>query len=370
MKSMMLYPPLRNAGAVVREAFAWWISELRDLIPESLRRGSSRRPDLFITLDTTQGGAALVLVSAAEAGYGEGVRIPLSAVGSESRPAEVSALLSDARHRLTVALLTPKQVFRTKLRLPAAAAPMLQRVVGHEIERLVPLDPAELRFACRVVARDPEAGRLVAEVAIVRKAVLDRLASEARWLGVELAAIRVSGETERAGFDFLPFAATAGGGGFTRRKLPRLLEAAAGALCVAALGIHLLQLGFLRDQLATEIPEARKAAEAVEAMRRELNAAVERRRFLAEKARMPSPARILAKVTHLLPDDSWVFEFSLHEREIRLHGISPSASDLVPRIDASSFFRNARFRSPTTQALGGKGERFDISFDLKPEDGP
>jgi hypothetical protein len=57
----------------------------------------------------------------------------------------------------------------------------------------------------------------------------------------------------------------------------------------------------------------------------------------------------------------------LRGHNVELIGFSPRATDLISRVEGSTPFEKPQFRSPITLAPDGKGERFDLSFEVKSE---
>jgi general secretion pathway protein L len=70
-------------------------------------------------------------------------------------------------------------------------------------------------------------------------------------------------------------------------------------------------------------------------------------------------------VTRLLPDDVWLHQFEVIEREVRIAGYAPNAATLVGALESSPLFQNVRFRAPITKATPGGLDRFELSADLR-----
>jgi general secretion pathway protein L len=122
------------------------------------------------------------------------------------------------------------------------------------------------------------------------------------------------------------------------------------------------------DGLKVEITAAKRAADSTAKLRAESERLIEEGRFLADRKRQaPSPLRTLEELSRLLPDDTWLVEFSISGGQGRMAGFSAAASKLIPLIEDSNGFRNARFRSPVTPTPTGDSERFDLAFDLQTE---
>ncbi len=75
---------------------------------------------------------------------------------------------------------------------------------------------------------------------------------------------------------------------------------------------------------------------------------------------------MLATVTELLPDDTVLTEFSLHQGKLGISGQSPAAAQLIPALAASPTFRNPTFAAPVTRAPDGHTDQFVIHAELTP----
>ena len=74
-------------------------------------------------------------------------------------------------------------------------------------------------------------------------------------------------------------------------------------------------------------------------------------------------ADYLHEVTTLLPEDAYLTTFRLRGSQIQLDGFARAASELIPKLEASAYFKGTKFGSPTTKAQGR--DRFSISMELE-----
>jgi Tfp pilus assembly protein PilN len=72
---------------------------------------------------------------------------------------------------------------------------------------------------------------------------------------------------------------------------------------------------------------------------------------------------VLKELTVLLPDSVWVKSMNLSGDAVKIQGEAQSASDLIPLLEASPIFTNARFLSTITKIKNGQ-ESFSIGFDI------
>ena len=256
------------------------------------------------------------------------------------------------------------ELLRRMVKLPAAASRNLKNILKFELERVSPLDPEQISFDYSVVGRDKEANRLDVELRILKREVVDKAVAACRALGLEPQAIGFMGGSEQMAERDFPVSQTASlRGQWQTWRVPALSS------LVVVLGIGALLATYSREQdtldaLSDQITAAKSRALVVEHLQDEINKSNLGMAFLAQQKQSPLLVKILAEVTRALPDNTWLVEFELHGREVRIHGYSPAASSLIALFDNSQFFTNAQFRAPLMQGQNGL-ERFDLSFDVK-----
>ncbi|MCU7846060.1 MAG: PilN domain-containing protein [Candidatus Thiodiazotropha sp. (ex Monitilora ramsayi)] len=136
-------------------------------------------------------------------------------------------------------------------------------------------------------------------------------------------------------------------------------------LLLANLALPIWQKSTYAKKLEMEVDEFKqKSAEAV-ALRKKVDQAKLENKFLEEKKRDTFQIlQILNELTMVVPDDTWVSNFEVRDKEVHLHGQSVASASLISLIDASQLFNNVSFRSPVTQNRKNNTERFHISAEL------
>ena len=86
--------------------------------------------------------------------------------------------------------------------------------------------------------------------------------------------------------------------------------------------------------------------------------------LLEQRQRELDPLFLLDELTGLVPDSMWVSQLSVRGRNVELIGYSPRVRDLIARIQDHDIFYDPKLRSPITMSADGRGERFDVSFDV------
>jgi general secretion pathway protein L len=88
----------------------------------------------------------------------------------------------------------------------------------------------------------------------------------------------------------------------------------------------------------------------VEALRRRITGAGSGGDAIStETRRLGDALEALAAVTEILPDDSYLTEFTMRERKMTLSGLSASAPRLISLLSADPRIRNPAFTAPVTR---------------------
>ncbi|MGE5269918.1 MAG: PilN domain-containing protein [Thiohalocapsa sp.] len=348
---------LPDADAL-RRAVAWWLAELRALLPGRLGEYGGGRPAI---LEFSANGAALELPNrSAEAAD----RLPLDGLDSpEARDRVQSALRARRTGDDVVVRLDPSLLLRSSVTLPLAAERSLRQIVEHQLDRLVPLPPEAVYFECRVRSRSPAAKTLNVELACVTRASIEEAVALATSLGLVPRLAVAAGDGAAVEPPMVLWRAAGAEQSRRSRRLKRGLELAAALLIVIAYGTSVYRLDEAQDELEAEVAQATKAATAVREQVRQQTEAQNALALLHARLKEPSPLALLDQLTTAIPDSAWVAQLTLLKGNIEIIGYSANVTDLVLGIDKSDAFKNVGFRSPTTLSPDGKGQRFDLSFE-------
>jgi general secretion pathway protein L len=348
--------------ALVRAFFDWWIAELANFVPGSVRHRLHRlgqRGSLVLALGPTE--VALT--------HEQGSRV--------RRLALVDPASGGARQELAAALgrgafswrkppvclrLPAGGALRNIIAVPLAAEPNLREVIAYELDRHTPFKAQDVHFALRVVGRDTAVQRLRVELTTMSRAAVDAAIAAAR------------------NFGFKPDRVEIGGSDPTKPSSPLVLEdekpvthhfgrglniaLAAAVLILAAIAVYLpYQTDELRAaRIETKLAEVKTKTAELKRIIGEIAALREDGTFLINrKRRAPNVSEILAAITTVMPDETWLVEFQLSAAELQLAGFSASASNLIGFLEHTPIFRNTAFRSPVTQDPASQRERFHIA---------
>ena len=295
------------------EFFEWWVGQLADLVPARFRGRA--------------GGTDALVADAGEPGL---LTLRRRRRGTEQRLAQLrldepgglslrAALNGRPRGEPVVLRLAPAQVLERAVTLPLAAERDLDRVLGYEMERLTPFSADEVFWGFSVRERDRTRARLLLRLTMVPRAsvagVLDMLAaSGARPVQLESAAADGPRVMRLAHAD--PSARA--------RLAQRGLVAAAGVLLLLVLVSPFLRQSLALADMSERLDQMAPRIAQVDLLRRRISGAgAGGDAVAAETRRLGDTLLALAAVTEILPDDSYLTEFTMRERKMTLSGLAP-----------------------------------------------
>lgn len=345
-------------GEAASAFLRWWLVELAACVPGPVRR-RLRAPELPI-LDLTEREAVLSVPSAS--GWRVAARSVLDPHGG--LPESFAAALRrsahpDGRVRLR---LGQGLAFVRHLDLPQSAGRRLGEILVHEIDRRTPFAAGDVRFGWSARPAASGGQRLDVALVVAKRAVVDRAVSMAEAAGTVVGSVGIVDDDGTV--DLLRTGSTRTA--HRRRRARAVLAAVAAASVAAAVATGVLQARREAAAIAQALDAAK--AESAEADRLAAEAAALRERVerLSEPAERPRAVEVLAAVTDLLPDDTWLDGFTMDGGGIVLVGFSADAARLPGLIEASGRFSNVRFRAPLTRIAEGDIDRFEISAELIP----
>ena len=73
---------------------------------------------------------------------------------------------------------------------------------------------------------------------------------------------------------------------------------------------------------------------------------------------------VLKELSEVVPKDAYLTTFRFRSGKVELEGFAKSASDLVPMLERSPYFKNAQFTSPVTKVQDNQ-ERFSLATEIE-----
>jgi|SRR5580658_4357272 general secretion pathway protein L len=338
-------------------AWAWWLGEVRGLVPSALRRRVVSSPPVLV-LEFERDGVALIRrVGEAEFPHG---RIGADEASGES-PAQLVAALAGCRPDRVELRLPATRVLHQRLTLPLASPRRLSSLLRFELDRQTPFTPEQVYSAARIVARDRTARRMCAELVLVKRAVADWALDSARRWGLTPYRLGIQGESGWV-LDFRPERPRKPAF-HVRHGVSAVLAASTVALTVAAWYVHLEAQSAYAEALAAELARSRAAAEATKAIQKEIEKREARLAFLAGRRQAIGAGAVLEDLAERLPDDSWVSGFELTGKTLRIQGFSAEPAALPGLLGQSALLAGIHSSAPPLPAGYGI-QRFDLSVDL------
>lgn len=353
-----------DLGGALRTFLRWWLGELAELVPGSLRR-------------MVAGSGAIMVIrigpwNAVIDRLSRGERTELGTLNlSDTVEAQRMILdnLIDGWRGPVAVTLPAERVLHKILDLPLAAETELADLLRFELDRQTPFSPEQAFYDCRVVHRDKSSGRMRVELAVAPREAVQHALGTAQRLGIEPDLVTASGDEDAP----VPFdlSGTAKRGKFSvSLLLSGGLALAAAVLLAMAVALPLRWQGAAAEDAEKVLVEARAAAREATDLRQTLEERRQDARFLIDrKLQTPMAVSVLADLTELLPDDSYLFEFLLKDGRVRVRGYAPAAATLLELFERHPHFSSARFESPVTTVPGIDKERFDLSVAVSVEGG-
>jgi general secretion pathway protein L len=325
---------------------SWWLARMSELFPRFLADASGRAPDGIVVASDTSDNVTVWLRR-------KGREEPLT-LGVAARMAA----------RRAVFLRPPAAVVLEKQHLvPTASRRDLAQLLRHELGRISPF-PAEALFwhwQGRVRATD----RTRTEIALTMvpkaavAAALDKLAE----VGIQPRFLEV-GPPERS--RLLPINDSSDG----RNPIQHLVHGLAwvcGCLAAGVLLLPFLLQAFALHATDNAIEALQPNVAQFETLRRGMTADGAGREILMhEMQRTGDVLQVLAMVTRVLPDDTYLTDFSLRSRHLTIGGRSASAPRLITGLSADPAIRSAAFAAPVTRVEGATSDVFSIQGEIAP----
>ena len=343
-----------GGGCLLVEFLEWWGGQLRDLVPAHWLTQPGGADALIadvsvpgiLTMRRRRGGMEQRLTEL----HGDDAGSPGLRAAVAGRPRGEPVLLRVA----------PAIVLERAVSLPLAAERDLVRVLGYEMERLTPFAASELVWDHLVLLRDRARGRINLRLTMVQLAAVAQPMAMLQGLGVVPAALEAAMPD---GMRVLKL--THEGRPAQARLSIRSLAIAAGVLAALAIAspflrqaLHLAALRAQMDSMAPRIAQ-------VEALRQRIaGSSAGGDAVAAETRRLGDTLEAIAALTEVLPDDSYLTEFTMRERKMTMAGLGASAPRLISGLSADPRLRSPAFTAPVTKSETNHLDVFAIRAEL------
>ena len=332
-------------------AFSWWVDGLATALLDLEQRIRRRRR---FRLDRTTWPLVLTPLDGTRGESPDPIAIP------EAPSAEFfEQVRNRTRGSVFEIVVPPATLLERQLDpLPRESEPYVESVVRYQIEALFPWRGKDVLHATRI--GNTADGKIDVSVRATSRAAVEPALSIATACEASQALIASSGNTDGRP---APIPVFLGKGASARIEHAR---AAARYAIAALLVIGVCALGWTSfkrwsaagDLAAIEQAIADRRASLLRA--KSSHEATGTAGLHVRKLQGPLAVLMLEKLSHLLPDDTHLTDLSFEGERLRISGVSGQATELVPLLEKSGFFRNASFYAPTTRMAGKSADRFSI----------
>jgi general secretion pathway protein L len=346
---------------MLREFFSWWFGQLADLLPPFLRRTAPTDADATVIAPVGQISRGIDAVAVGQRRNGKETPLGRFALGASG-----VAALPGASGRPTVLRLGEADVLGKTITLPLAAERELEQVLAFEMDRETPFRADQIYWSHRIAEIDRQNERISVRLQLLPKANLAPLLGALGQIGIVPERVEIADGPDAGAC--LPLLARQNS---ARPTVSRLIVPFAAACC-AALACATVVTPFVRQSIALaaldrQIASGHAAAAEAAHMRREIDELSRSADLIqSEREKVGQPLEILAAVTRVVPDDSYLTELELLQRKLTLSGRSAAAARLIGAFAADSEFRNPAFAAPVTRIEALRQEIFTIVAEVGP----
>ncbi|MDX2427559.1 MAG: PilN domain-containing protein [Xanthomonadales bacterium] len=356
----------RIANGSVGRFFSWWTEELRNAMPSELRtRMQYARRKLL--MQVSDGELVFSIDNAKSVQSLDSVPIDQD---SQLQTQQIRDLIQ--RHELAEVsrdlLLSEEVVLHTNVVMPLAAEANLRQALAYEMDRHTPFSADDVFFTWRNLNRDREAGQLHFDLYVTPREPVESQIEQLKRLGLSPTGVDVATSEGTMGINLLPEALRY----HIVNKQVRLNWAIAAVAVFLMIFVMAQSLWLREHQLAVigkAIENVRAEAMAVQQVRQQIDDATEAAGFLQNrKVENGYKVEMLAELTRILPDNTFLDRLSMNEGTTQMQGKSGNAQSLIELINNSPQFENASFRGPTRLDNRSGKEIFDLSADNSTKD--
>ncbi len=242
---------------------------------------------------------------------------------------------------------------------PLTVKENLSNVISYELDRLTPLSPERAFYDFRVLSEDDNRIRIL--LAAMKAETLQPYVEALRAKGIAIHRVAVIGAE---GMNLLDK-------GIHRTLKPPLALTLVLLAALAALGLFWLvsPLQIEEKRVAAidrEIASRKEEVNKIESLKKELNGVEQEITTIRNfKTSRPVMLDLLREMTRVLPKNAWLSRVRFTESTVEIEGYAASATDIVPKLEASKYFRKVEFASPTFRDVRLKADRFMIKMEIE-----
>ena len=340
----------------------WWTEELRQAMPTSwqqklqhaLRRATLvvRNDSLSVGVDENRSLETLEVFSMAQ-----------DAV-LQKQQVEDLLLKNELQEAPRFLLMELESVLNRELKLPLAAEANLAQVLSFEMDRQTPFRASDVYFDWKVLGRNSETGQLRLEIFVIPRIEVDQAVSAVTDRGFNLSGVDIIDGDKALGLNLLPAERR-----FRSVNRKARMNLALGAACAVLLAMVMAQSIYLREHQVAELEEAiaevQGEAREVMKIKKQIEESSEAAGFLAtRRAEVPLAIEVLADITRILPDDTYLDRLVITNSSVQLQGKSQNAQRLIELVNESGLLDEAAFRGSTRLDARSGLEIFEVNAEI------
>jgi general secretion pathway protein L len=349
----------RIQAGPVGKFFNWWLKELYQVMPASWqeRLKHARRR---VTFELNDESIALGVDSNRRH---ETLQAFSRTQDVSVQKQQVDDLLeeNDLNEAPEFLLLDINTVLSKAISLPLAAESNLPQVLAFEMDRQTPFKASGVYYDWKIIERGGTSGQLRLQLYVVPRPEVDELIKKVSDAGISLAGIDVLVGDNTMGLNLLPV-------GQRTRTVNRKarLNYALGAAAAVLLALVMAHSLYLREHQVAELEQAianvQGEARAVMRIKEQIEDTSEAAGFLAmRRGETPLAIEVLADVTRILPNDTYLDRLVIGKGTVQLQGKSQNAQQLIELVNESVLFEDAAFRGSTRLDARSGLEIFEVN---------
>jgi general secretion pathway protein L len=115
-----------------------------------------------------------------------------------------------------------------------------------------------------------------------------------------------------------------------------------------------------------EISARKDEVKKIEALKKDLEGVEKEVSTIRDfKANRPVVLNLMKEMTRALPKNTWLSRMRVTESTVEIEGYASSATDILPKLEASPFFKKVEFASPTFRDTRLNSDRFIIKMEIE-----
>jgi general secretion pathway protein L len=249
--------------------------------------------------------------------------------------------------------------------LPILAERDPERVLSYEMDRLTPFASSAVFWSWSAVQRDRARGRLHLRLCLIPRAPWQPVIDAFETIGLLVTALRApaaDGVMQRIGMRQARSTVA-----IWRRRGLQAIAAACVAMAILVIVLPFVQQHRAAIAAQRRIAQLRAPVAEVEALRRKIAGAEAGIDVVAaERARLGRPLRVLAAITDIFPDDTFLTDFTMRQGKLDMAGQSSGAAKLIAALAADPAIRNPAFAAPVNRLENGTADVFSIHAEAAP----